>query len=198
MTDTAPPQDWDDVSREQAERSLAAAHRPASAVAGPYGRPLHPLAVTIPIGAFVATFAFDVASVAVEGRAFGRPAVWLSAIGVVSGLVAAVFGFVDFQRLTKGTVAHATAVRHMVLMDVVLVCFVIGFFLRRADSEQYLDGTPISALVLSAIGVAVLLVGGWIGGRLAYTHGVRVVDESDQLPAHRIAPAPTAAEAAQE
>lgn len=165
---------------------MAAAHRPGSAAAGPYGHPIHPLLVTIPIGAFVATLAFDVASVAVEGRAYGRPAVWLSAIGIVSALAASLFGFLDFRRLTAGTRAHAAAVRHMILMDVVLLCFIVGFFIRRADSTEYLDGTPVPALVLSAVGVAVLVVGGWLGGKLAYSFGSRVADEQDQLPAHVI------------
>jgi uncharacterized membrane protein len=155
-------------------------------LAGPYGRPLHPLLVTVPVGAFATTLAFDVASVLVEGRAFGRAATWLSAIGVVTGLLAAVFGFVDYRRLTTGTRAHATAVRHMILMDVTLLCFVIGFFVRRADPDQYLNGTPPLALLLSIVGSAVLLVGAWIGGRLTYSDGVRVADERDQLRAHVI------------
>lgn len=186
MSDDSVPEQWDDVRREQAQRSLASAHRPGSALAGPYGRPFHPLLVTVPIGAFAATLAFDVASVLVEGRAFGRAATWLSAIGIVTGLLAAGFGFVDYRRLTTGTRAHATAVRHMVLMDVMLLCFTVGFFIRRADPDQYLNGTPPAALVLSVIGSVVLVVGAWIGGRLSYSHGVRVADEQDQLEAHVI------------
>lgn len=186
MSDETKTEQLDDVTVEQAQRSMLAAHRPGSAAAGPYGRPFHPLLVTIPVGAFVATLAFDIASVAVEGRAYGRPAVWLSAVGIVSGLVASLFGFLDFRRLTAGTRAHAVAVRHMVMMDVVLLCFIVGFFIRRGDPKEYLDGTPIAALVLSVIGVAVLAVGAWLGGRLAFSFGVRVADEQDQLPAHVI------------
>lgn len=182
------PNEVDDVTREQAERSMRAAHRPGVSAAGPYGRPFHPLLATVPVGAFVLTFAFDVASLVVEGRMYGRAATWLSAIGVVSGVVAAFFGLVDARRLTPGSRAHATATRHMVMMDVVLLCFVVGFFVRRADPDQYLDGTPPIAVALSAIGVVVLVAGAWIGGRLAYSYGTRVADEADQWPAHVIAP----------
>ena len=83
-------------SAEQAERSMRAAHRPSMAAAGPYGHPIHPMLVTIPIGAFVATLAFDIASVTIEGRAYGRPAVWLSLLGIVGGLVASLFGLFQF------------------------------------------------------------------------------------------------------
>lgn len=179
--------EMDEVASEQARRSLAAAHRPGVVVAGGYGRPVHPLLVTIPIGAFVATVAFDVASIVIEGRAFGRPAAWLSAIGIVSGLGASLFGLLDLRRLTEGTAARRTAVRHMVLMGVMLACFALAFLLRRADPDQYLDGTPPAAFALSVLGLIVMFAGAWLGGRLSYRFGVRVVDESDQLPAHLIA-----------
>jgi uncharacterized membrane protein len=178
-------------SVEQAERSMRAAHQPGTAAAGPYGHPIHPMLVTIPIGAFVATLAFDIASVTLEGRAYGRPAVWLSLIGIVSGLFASLFGLIDYRRLTKGTRAHAVATRHLILMDVVLLCFIVGFFIRRADPDQYLNGTPTIALVLSVVGVAILLVGGWLGGKLSYSYGSRVADESDQMKAHTLS-APSA------
>ena len=180
----------DDVETEQARRSMRAAHRPAVAVSGPYGRPVHPLLVTVPIGAFIATFAFDIASITVEGRAYGRPALWLSAIGIVSGVIAGFFGFLDSRRLTKGTRAQSVATMHMSMMVVALACFAVGFFLRRADETQFLDGTPVAAVVMSGLGVVVLLAGGWLGGRLVFGYGVRVSDESDQLPAHHIS-APT-------
>ncbi len=185
--DSSPEQsEQSEQSAEQAERSMRAAHRPSMAAAGPYGHPIHPMLVTIPIGAFVATLAFDIASVLIEGRAYGRPAVWLSLIGIVGGLVASLFGFVDYRRLTKGTRAHAVATRHMILMDVVLICFVVGFFVRRADSNYYLYGTPKIALALSVVGVGIMLIGGWLGGKLAYSYGSRVADESDQIEAHSL------------
>jgi len=180
-----------ELATEQAERSMRAAHRPGSAAAGPYGHPIHPMLVTIPIGAFVATLAFDIASVTLEGRAYGRPAVWLSLIGIVSGLFASMFGLIDFRRLSKGTRTHAVATRHLILMDAVLLCFVVGFFVRRADPDQYLNGTPTIALILSVVGVAILMVGGWLGGKLAYSYGSRVSDESDQIKAHTLSASST-------
>jgi uncharacterized membrane protein len=171
---------WSQV-RAEAERARDAAHRPTVAAAGPYGHPLHPLLVTVPIGMFVATFAFDIASLTVEGRAFGRAATWLSALGIVTALVAAAAGVVDLLRIAKGTPARRTAVTHLILMDLVVVLFIVGFFVRRADETQYLDGTPMLAVVLSGVAVVLLLVGGWLGGKLVYGYGVRVSDEHDQL-----------------
>lgn len=174
------PANWSE-RRAAAERSRDAAHRPAVAAAGPYGHPLHPLLVTVPIGAFVATVAFDIVSKMGEGRAFGRPASWLAAMGIVSAVVAALFGMVDFLRIAKGTPARRIAVFHLVLMDSVIVLFIISFLLRRADETQYLDGTPTAALVVAVVGLVLLVAGGWLGGKLVYTFGVRVADQEDQL-----------------
>lgn len=63
---------------EQAKRPVSAA------LAGPYGHPLHPMLVTVPIGAWVSSLAFDVASLIVDDPGFlARGSVWLIALGVV-------------------------------------------------------------------------------------------------------------------
>ena len=41
---------------------LGEAKHPVSRLAGPYGHPFHPILVTVPIGAWVASFVFDLAS----------------------------------------------------------------------------------------------------------------------------------------
>lgn len=182
-TEPRPGQD----DRSLGLRAMGAAHRPAVSVAGPYGHPFHPMLAAVPIGAWVCTVALDFASKISEGRAYARPAVWLCAIGIVSAVVAAIAGLIDFRRLTAGTKAHATAVRHLVLMSSALVLFILSFIFRRSESSSitYLaDGTPVAAMVLSIIGLGLLAVGGWLGGRLVYTYGVRVADESDQLAGH--------------
>jgi uncharacterized membrane protein len=171
---------WQDV-RSSAEQARDAAHRPAAAMVGGYGHPLHPLLAAVPIGAFVATLAFDLASKAGEGRAFGRPATWLAAIGVAAGVVAAIFGAVDFLRLPRGTRARRIGTWHLGTMLVVLALFGAGFAVRRADASQYLDGSPTAAVVLSAVGVVVLVVGAWLGATMVYSFGVRVADDEDQL-----------------
>lgn len=167
--------------RAFAERARSAAHRPAIAVSGPYGRPVHPLLATVPIGAWVCAVVFDVASLTVEGRAYGRAAQWLVLIGIAAAIVTAVFGLLDGRRLTKGTDAHRTATRHLGLMVATLLLFVASYFVRRADADQFLDGTPPLAVGLAGAALVLLVVGAWLGGKLSYRYGVRVVDEVDQL-----------------
>src|ERR687883_238645 len=72
------------------------AKHPVTPLAGPYGHPLHPILVTVPIGAWVAALVFDIVSRAGDdGPAFAKGAYWLVGIGIVGALVAAVFGLLD-------------------------------------------------------------------------------------------------------
>src|SRR5436305_15119244 len=91
--------------------------RPVSAgLAGPYGHPFHPILVTIPIGAWVSSFLFDiVAHVGSRPAGAAFAALWLLPIGVVGALAAASVGFLDLLRLPPHTPARRTAALHATL-----------------------------------------------------------------------------------
>ena len=60
------------------------------------GHPLHPLLVTLPIGFFVATVGADIMYVQNSDPFWSRAAIWLLGAGVVTALVAALAGIIDF------------------------------------------------------------------------------------------------------
>src|SRR5947199_3175026 len=92
------------------------AKEPVTPLAGPYGHPFHPILVTVPIGAWVASLVFDVISRAGNDAAvFAKGAYWLVGIGIVGALVAAMFGFLDLFAIPTGTRAFKTALTHMSL-----------------------------------------------------------------------------------
>jgi uncharacterized membrane protein len=164
---------------------LSEAKRPVSRLAGPYGHPFHPILVTVPIGAWVASFVFDLASrLAGEPTVFARGAFWLIGLGLVGAAAAALLGFLDLFAIPTGTRAFRTGLLHMSLNLVVVAVYVGGFLLRRGRLEQP-DGVPAGLIVLSAVALGVLTVSGWLGGQLAYRYGVRVADETDQAEAYR-------------
>jgi uncharacterized membrane protein len=60
---------------------------------------VHPILVTVPIGAWVASLGFDISShVADEADVFAKGAFWLIALGVLRALVAALAGYLDRSR----------------------------------------------------------------------------------------------------
>lgn len=160
--------------------SATDAKRPVSSLAGPHGHPFHPILVTIPIGAWVASLVFDVISrVGDESVVFTKGAYWLIGIGIVGALLAAMFGFLDLFGIPSGTRAFKIGLTHMSLNLTVVAVFAIGFVLRHSHLRDA-DGTPIGLLVLSVVALLLLGASGWLGGMLTYRFGVRVVDQADQ------------------
>lgn len=169
------------------------AKEPVSAVlAGPYGHPFHPMLVTVPIGAWVGSLVFDIASlVAGDPDFLSRGAMWLIAIGVIGALVAAMTGFLDLFAIPAGTRAFRVGVIHMTL-NLLVTCAYAGNFLWRHADQGPSGSVGAGPLALNALSLAALGVSGYLGGKLAYHYGVRVADEATQAqgfaPAARTAP----------
>jgi len=154
------------------------AKRPRTVAAGPHGHPFHPVLVTVPIGAWVASLVFDVVSRASDDpETFATGAYWLIGIGVLGAVVAALFGMLDLLSVPKGTRARRTGQLHMVLNSAVTAAFAVSFVLRRGDTD---DEVSAGLIALSVVALTVLGLSGWLGGKLTYRYGVRVVEEDLQ------------------
>lgn len=152
----------------------------SAALAGPYGHPFHPILVTIPIGAWVSSLVFDIASHLVDDPDFlTRGAMWLIAMGVIGALAAAMVGFLDLVAIPGGTRAFRVGLIHMTLNLLVTAAYA-GSFLWRHAGDGPSGSVGAGQLVLNAVTLAVLGVSGFLGGKLAYHYGVRVADEATQ------------------
>ncbi|MEU4340466.1 DUF2231 domain-containing protein [Nocardia sp. NPDC023852] len=168
------------------QADLQHAKRPVSAVlAGPYGHPFHPIMVTVPIGAWVSGLVFDIASRFVDDPDFlAKGSLWLIGLGVVGALAAATAGFLDLLAIPTGTATYRTALVHMTLNLAVTLAYVVNFLWRRAGSGP-MGAVPIGPIALSVTCLAVLVISGYLGGKLAYHYGVRVADEQTQAEGYR-------------
>lgn len=155
----------------------ANAKRPLTPLAGPYGHPIHPMLVAIPIGAWVASLVFDLASHVTTPRALATGALWLIGVGVLGALAAATAGFLDYFAIPTGTRAHRTALLHMAINLTVTVAFGLDLWWRTTLTRT---AVPLGPIVLSLVALAGLGVSGYLGGKLAYRYGVRVADEDTQ------------------
>jgi uncharacterized membrane protein len=159
--------------------------RPLTSLAGSYGHPIHPIVVTLPIGAWVFSLVFDLVSFASSApRTWSVGAMWLILFGVLAAAVAALFGVLDWLNLPSGTTAFKTGRTHAVLNSMALLIFLAGFIWRYSSKDSW-DAAPVGPLVLSIIGLVVVGVSGFLGGKLSYHYGVRVADESVQAEGFR-------------
>lgn len=121
------------------------------------GHPAHPLLVTVPIGAFASAIALD--ATGGDAKASRR----LVGLGLLASLPVAVTGLSDWAD-TEGA-ERRVGVAHAVSNSAALVLLSGSWLSRRAGG---------SGRTLALAGFAVLGVGGWLGGHLAYALGVGV------------------------
>ena len=162
------------------------AKQPASArLAGPYGHPYHPMLVTVPIGAWVISLGFDIASHVASKPAFlTEGSEWLIAVGVVGAIAAGLVGFLDLAVIPARTRAFRTACTHMCINVTLIVAYCVDFGLRY---PSYSRGSPVNGkmIALSLGCVIALAVSGYLGGKLTYRYGVRVAAEASQADGYR-------------
>lgn len=136
------------------------------------GHPIHPMLVVFPLGLLATSFIFDLIRAGGAGPGFSRAAFYMIGAGIVGGLLAAVFGLVDWLAIPKGTRAKRVGAVHGLANVAVVAIFIASWGIRNADPDAQLA----PAVVLSAIGVIFALVSGWLGGELVDRLGVGVDD----------------------
>ena len=130
--------------------------------------PLHPILIPLPIGLWVFSVVADLVYLAGWGGPAWKTTAWYTmGGGIVGALLAAVPGPIDFFSITDRR-AGRVALLHLICNVAALVLFATSFLLRLRDP---LGGLPV---VVSAVGVLVLAVGGWMGGELVFVHGMGV------------------------
>jgi uncharacterized membrane protein len=174
-----------DSEAQQAKQPVSAA------LAGPYGHPWHPLLVTVPIGAWVASLVFDVAShLVADPGSLSRGSLWLIGLGVLGAVAAALVGVLDLLAIPVGTPAFRTGLWHMSLNVAVTAAYAGNFAWRRV-SDLAAGAVGWGPLALSVVSLVGLGVSGFLGGKLAFRYGVRVADETTQATGYTHSRVPT-------
>ncbi|SDT60295.1 Ferredoxin subunit of nitrite reductase or a ring-hydroxylating dioxygenase [Pseudarthrobacter equi] len=134
----------------------------------PVGHPVHPLAVQVPMGAWISAAVLD----AVPGTE--QAAKILVGVGALSAVPSAVAGFTDWTQLhpqqQRVGLIHAAA-------------NIAATTLYSASLVQRARGSHSSGKVLGYLGLAVVSGGGFLGGHLTYRQAAGV-NHSEEIP-HR-------------
>jgi uncharacterized membrane protein len=170
--------------------SLTLRGRTFKGLRGWAGKPLHPPLTDVPVGAYMLAATFDLISFVAGddqpwARDFYRAASFAVIGGAVVSVLAALTGFWDWKQSTeKGTQARRTVNAHAWTMITVTVLVIVGIAVRVFAfwDEQ---ATPAPALVLTLAAAALTVLGGTIGGTLAYDYGFNVETAGDHPVWHR-------------
>lgn len=132
--------------------------------------PLHPMAIAFPIGLLVTSFIFDLIARWQVTLPLASAAWYCVVAGLIGALFAIIPGAIDLFRIVPpNSNARSRGYWHAGLNLLVMAVFV-AVAARRGVGVMP-DNT---SLVLSAIGVAILCVSGWLGATLVYRNQIAV------------------------
>lgn len=128
------------------------------------GHPLHPIIVTLPLGAWTLTSVFDLLG---EERA----ADLCLRAGVVAAGSAALSGLAQWNEVTDRERPRRIGVMHSSLNTVATGLY-IGSWVLRSRGQR---GAGVATAIA---GLTVVSLSGWLGGHLSYTLGVGVEEDA--------------------
>jgi len=147
----------------------------------PLRHPLHPMLVHFPIGLFILSFLLDLGSFAFPSTpSLVREAFYAILLGIIGALIAAVPGFVDYTDIRDDHPGKRTATAHLTLNLIVVGLYGINLGVRSSTLNA--RKTPVGPLILSLVGIALLSVSGYLGGRLVYDEGISVGRHKRRTP----------------
>ena len=135
------------------------------------GHHLHPMLIVLPLGLFIMAVVFELLFFATHNPGLATVAYWDVGAGILTGLLAAATGLVDYTDIPKNTRAQGMAITHGIGNVFVMVLFIVSFFLR-SDMPGHQPGALTMFLDLVAIGIGGVTA--WMGGELVERLGVGV------------------------
>jgi nitrite reductase/ring-hydroxylating ferredoxin subunit/uncharacterized membrane protein len=140
----------------------------------PLRHPLHPLLAHLPVGLWTLSFVLDLASwlAGPQTNALVTAAAYAMLAGLVTAIVAAVFGLADWVDIRADHPQRYTAYLHLALNLVVIGLYGVNYFLRTGRLDAV--ATPLGLVALSLAALGLLYVSGYLGGSLVYNDGIAV------------------------
>ena len=135
-----------------------------------FGHPIHQQLIVFPLGLLVTSLVFDVIYLVTGTTTWAVVAFWMIVAGVAGGLAAAPFGVWDWIGIPNGTRAKRIGLLHGVGNVIVVLLFAASLMIRK-DNTAAPEGF---AILLSAVGVLIGAVTGWLGGELVTRLGIGV------------------------
>jgi uncharacterized membrane protein len=136
------------------------------------GHAIHPMLIPFPLGLLATAVVFDIVYLVTDRPGFAVAAGYMIGAGIIGGLIAAPFGWIDWFKIPAGTRAKGVGLLHG-LGNIVVVVLFAGSWLIRANNGW----EPTAwALVCSFAAVVLAVVTAWMGGELVERLAVGVDD----------------------
>jgi len=135
------------------------------------GHPIHPMLIVLPLGLLSSAVVFDIVYLITDQDVFTSIAFWNMGLGIVGGLLAAVFGLADWLHIPSDTRAKRIGLLHGSGNVVVVALFALSWIIRLTG-EDYEPSAL--AYICSFLGLGLATITAWLGGELVDRLGVGV------------------------
>lgn len=142
------------------------------------GHPIHPMLIPFPIGLWTTSFATDVLYYFVRNDSLKLISKFMLAAGCLGALAAAIPGLIDKLNIKHREVSRL-ANWHAILNVLALLIFATSLYLRTRAGVPIVDYSLRIPFLLSFLGIILISISGWLGGEMAYKHGVGVTPQHD-------------------
>jgi uncharacterized membrane protein len=147
------------------------------------GKPFHPPLTDVTVGAYtigpillILAFFFKDSSWTADAQKAGN---WVLLIGAISSVATALTGYADWLNTQKGTQVRRMVNAHAWTMIALSVIVVAGlWYIFLGDGQDYTEPSGLT-LILALVILALVTVGGTIGGSLTYDWGFNVETAKD-------------------
>src|SRR5213595_918194 len=92
------------------------------------GHPIHPMLIVFPLGLLATAVIFDIIRLSTGNGMWSGVAFWMIAAGIIGGLLAAVFGLIDWLAIPSNTRAKMIGLWHGFGNVVVVLLFAWSWF----------------------------------------------------------------------
>ena len=134
------------------------------------GHAIHPMLIPFPLGLLATAVVFDIVYLITDRPGFAVAAAYMIAAGIIGGLLAAPFGWIDWFKIPADTRAKRIGLVHGLGNIVVVMLFAVSWLLRAAAAWE----PTVWALVCSFAAVVLAVATAWMGGELVERLGVGV------------------------
>ena len=137
-----------------------------------FRQPIHAMLVPIPIACFVGVFLTDLTYWWSAEMMWANFSAWLVTVGVIVGVLAAIFGLIDFVG-SRSIRAQKPAWPHAIGNVVLLILATLNMFVHSRDA--WTSVVPWG-LTLSALCVLIFMFTAWMGRSMVYRYRVGVAE----------------------
>jgi uncharacterized membrane protein len=136
------------------------------------GHAVHPMLVAFPLGLLTTAVIFDLMFLVSGNPVWTLVSYYMIGAGIIGGLAAALFGWLDWFAIPGGTRAQRIGLWHGLGNVVVLALFGLSWVLRRENPVL----PPTAAIIAGLMGLVLMAITAWLGGELVDRLGVGVAE----------------------